>query len=190
MSAAQELFLKMGYERTTLRDIASHAGLTTGSIYHNFEGKDDIFAMICETGVASLLRRLRTARGLAERRSPTERLMALFDAYASFFLEERGYYEIIGQIQANPDRLVIHPEKLAGVSAAATEIIALVAKVVREINPGWDEVTAKEHALLLIAFAEGLLECNRKRLFHLGGVTSGAVRDLMARQIERALTAG
>ena len=37
-----EIFLKKGYEKTTLEEIAAELKMTKGSIYHYFEGKEDI----------------------------------------------------------------------------------------------------------------------------------------------------
>lgn len=42
IEAAADLFAERGYERTSLQDIASRAGLTTGAIYSNFRGKREV----------------------------------------------------------------------------------------------------------------------------------------------------
>ncbi|HIG0358533.1 TetR/AcrR family transcriptional regulator [Clostridium sporogenes] len=36
-------FTEKGFEKTSLREIASAAGLTTGAIYHHFKNKDELF---------------------------------------------------------------------------------------------------------------------------------------------------
>ncbi len=40
LKAAADLFIRVGYEATTVRDIAAQAGLTTGSLYHFFANKE------------------------------------------------------------------------------------------------------------------------------------------------------
>lgn len=43
LDTAQELFLKKGYEHTTVQDIIDNlGGLTKGAIYHHFKSKEDI----------------------------------------------------------------------------------------------------------------------------------------------------
>jgi AcrR family transcriptional regulator len=47
LSAAVEVFVEQGYEGARLQDIARAAGLTTGAVYANFRGKDELlFAAI------------------------------------------------------------------------------------------------------------------------------------------------
>ena len=42
ITVATELFHEYGYEKVSMREIAAAAGVTTGAIYHHFEGKQDI----------------------------------------------------------------------------------------------------------------------------------------------------
>lgn len=43
LEAAIMKFTEKGFEKTSLREIASAAGLTTGAIYHHFKNKDELF---------------------------------------------------------------------------------------------------------------------------------------------------
>jgi AcrR family transcriptional regulator len=43
VEAAAEVFLRYGYRKTTLDDIAEAAGLQKSSLYHYFENKDELF---------------------------------------------------------------------------------------------------------------------------------------------------
>jgi len=69
LDAALECFSTMGYDQTTLADIRSRAGASTGSIYHHFGSKEQIARSLYlegirqtqEAGVTALLR-TRTAR--------------------------------------------------------------------------------------------------------------------------------
>lgn len=44
VEAAAEVFAEQGYDRTRVQEIARRAGLTTGAIYANFEGKTELLA--------------------------------------------------------------------------------------------------------------------------------------------------
>ncbi len=48
LDAALELTRRQGFDRTTLQDIAAHAGVTTGSIYGNFKNRDDLFMALAQ----------------------------------------------------------------------------------------------------------------------------------------------
>ncbi|CAN5420104.1 hypothetical protein BH11CYA1_BH11CYA1_08970 [soil metagenome] len=46
VGAAEELFARYGYERTSIDDIARHLGIGKGSIYLDFRTKDDILVTV------------------------------------------------------------------------------------------------------------------------------------------------
>lgn len=43
LQAAGEVFAQRGYDRASLDDVATAAGLTKGAVYSSFAGKDDLF---------------------------------------------------------------------------------------------------------------------------------------------------
>jgi AcrR family transcriptional regulator len=43
LKAAGEVFAQRGYDRASLDDVATAAGLTKGAVYSSFAGKDDLF---------------------------------------------------------------------------------------------------------------------------------------------------
>lgn len=48
LDAAEEVFLEKGVARTSLEQIARHAGMTRGAVYWHFKNKADLFqAMLC-----------------------------------------------------------------------------------------------------------------------------------------------
>jgi len=46
LTAAKELFIMQGYKKTTILQIVERSGVLTGSIYHFFKNKEDIFKTI------------------------------------------------------------------------------------------------------------------------------------------------
>ena len=42
LEAAASLFIRKGYEETTMQDIMEESGLSKGAIYHHFAGKQEI----------------------------------------------------------------------------------------------------------------------------------------------------
>lgn len=43
---AAHYFEKHGYEKTTLRDIAKSVGLSTGAVFSQFKGKDELYQIV------------------------------------------------------------------------------------------------------------------------------------------------
>lgn len=79
IAAAKRLFSERGYERSTIRDIAKTAGMSTGAVFASFTDKSDLFVEIAEAEQAEL-RGLMTAAaaGLTGRAA----LVAMLEAAA------------------------------------------------------------------------------------------------------------
>ena len=78
LDAAVELAGQMGFQRMTIRDICSKAGVTTGAFYHHFSSKEDLL----NQGFSSLDDYLEAALAPYADASPLERLEALLRLYA------------------------------------------------------------------------------------------------------------
>ena len=49
VTAAAELFVKQGYHKTTVRQIATKAGLSMGGLYHHVHSKDSILSLVLDS---------------------------------------------------------------------------------------------------------------------------------------------
>jgi len=58
---AARLFRTKGYERTTVRDLASATGIQSGSIFHHFPSKNDILRTVMTEAITLNLTRMRQA---------------------------------------------------------------------------------------------------------------------------------
>ncbi|MGE0723472.1 MAG: TetR/AcrR family transcriptional regulator [Alphaproteobacteria bacterium] len=52
LDGALSCFLRQGYERTTIRDICRESGVSIGSVYHFFPGKEELAGELVSIGVA------------------------------------------------------------------------------------------------------------------------------------------
>ncbi|WP_210643580.1 MULTISPECIES: TetR/AcrR family transcriptional regulator [unclassified Pseudomonas] len=75
LQSAAHLFRNNGFERTTVRDLASAVGIQSGSIFHHFKSKDDILRAVMEETIRYNTALMRAA--LAEAGSVRERVLAL-----------------------------------------------------------------------------------------------------------------
>lgn len=78
LQAATELFRKQGFERTTVRDLASRIGIQSGSIFHHFPSKQAILCAVMEENIRISIARLEAAgAGEAE---PRQRLLKMVES--------------------------------------------------------------------------------------------------------------
>lgn len=75
LQTAAHLFRSKGYERTTVRDLASAVGIQSGSIFHHFKSKDEILKAVMEETILYNTALMRAA--LDEARGPRERVLGL-----------------------------------------------------------------------------------------------------------------
>ncbi len=59
LEASRRVFARRGFHGASLAEIAHEAGATTGAIYSNFDGKEDLFLALFEEHVASQNRKYR-----------------------------------------------------------------------------------------------------------------------------------
>jgi len=80
LASADELFYREGINNVGIDRILEHAGVAKASLYSTFGSKDELVRAYLEQRQET--RRARIERHLAGKRSPRERLLAIFDAQA------------------------------------------------------------------------------------------------------------
>jgi len=66
LEAARELIREKGYARTTLQDVASRAGMTSGAIYGNFKNRDELFVSLAEAHWAPIRPKVKAGASFAD----------------------------------------------------------------------------------------------------------------------------
>lgn len=82
LDCAARLFRQKGYERTTVRDIASAVGIQSGSIFHHFSCKEDILEAVMSEAMVYFIDKLRDAIAAAE--GPEDKLLACIRSELQF----------------------------------------------------------------------------------------------------------
>jgi AcrR family transcriptional regulator len=84
------IFNRKGYAGTSLSDIIEATGLTKGSIYGNFENKDEVAIAVYKHNIQALEKRLADAMG--DKKSASEKLIAFTEYYRTNWKKmfERG----------------------------------------------------------------------------------------------------
>lgn len=91
LDAAAWLFLERGYTDTTLRDIASAAGVKAGSIYYHFASKDEMLTKILDEGIARITAAVEAALADHAGASHAERIEAAIRAHLVALFEHGPY---------------------------------------------------------------------------------------------------
>ncbi len=80
LSAAEQVFARVGYEKAQVEEIAEAAGFSKGALYAHFKSKEELFLALYETKTASSLAKLRHALDSAPTRD------GKIDAFRSFYV--------------------------------------------------------------------------------------------------------
>ena len=66
VAAAARVFARRGYHRATVEEIAAEAGFSTGAVYSNFEGKEELFMAIADRQVEARVAEIEAVAAAAE----------------------------------------------------------------------------------------------------------------------------
>jgi AcrR family transcriptional regulator len=171
LAKARELFLSLGYHKTSMRGIAQAAGISTGPLYFHFQSKAEVFFHICCEAFDMLLADFR--REAAGEEHAGLRLRKMYHAYQEFYYHEPQLFEIMHQ-PTDPSAGIDLPEKLQQtLKQKSLELVQIMALVIREgVARGELRPVEPRHlALYLHSVAEGVFLNNRTGIFELCGVS-------------------
>ena len=93
LTVASELFAKKGFEATSIRDIATAAGMMSGSLYYHFTSKEDLYIAVQDASISKIFNAVSGAIvGIAD---PWERLEAAAIAHAEAILDRSGFRVLV-----------------------------------------------------------------------------------------------
>ena len=93
LDAAERVFGRSGFHDATVREIATDAEFSTGTLYNLFENKDDVFTHVMDRKGQGLLEALHAAIDQAD--SPIDQLHALAEAQLEYYSLHRDFYRLI-----------------------------------------------------------------------------------------------
>jgi AcrR family transcriptional regulator len=174
--AARPLFEARGYAEVSAEEIAHAAGVTRGALYHQFDGKLELFAVVFEQVEAEIAERIGAAVApvesedmvaalhvgvdawLAASAEPAVHRLVLIEAPAALGWERwrdigrrHGAGLVEGGVQAAIDAGVIAPQPVGPVShvlLGALEEAVLYAARAEDRATATEEVRAALHALI------------------------------------------
>jgi AcrR family transcriptional regulator len=155
LDSAAALFATQGFNGTSVALIAKHAGVTTGAIYSNFSGKNDLFAAVVERHMGRQIEEYRSLYSAGG--SAADRMQSGADRWMALVTEQPDYFALFVEVWRvalrEPDirrRLRRAYRKLIG------ELAELIAEGSPEVQPDFDDETAERFALIVCSLADGL----------------------------------
>ena len=100
LTAALDLFRRRGFEQTTMREIASEAGVALGSAYYYFESKEALVMAFYEHANEEMSVQIEAA--LAGAKGLDSRLRAILDAKFEYFAPNRLFLGALARHAADP----------------------------------------------------------------------------------------
>src|SRR5271167_2838853 len=154
LQAARSVFARSGFHGASVEEVASEAGFSTGALYSNFSGKEDLFLVLMEREIDEHAREISDA--VRERASMSERATG-------------GARQWMKMIQREPEVLLLFMEfwaygvrdanvrpKVAARFAQMRELLTkLIADGVREFDLELD-IPAEQLAVAIDALADGI----------------------------------
>jgi len=93
LTVASELFAAKGFEATSIRDIATAAGMMSGSLYYHFASKEDLYIAVQDASISKIFNAVEHAiPGIAD---PWERLEAAAIAHVEAMLDRSGFRVLV-----------------------------------------------------------------------------------------------
>jgi AcrR family transcriptional regulator len=136
VAAATELFSKQGFYRTTIKEIASLAGISSGLVYQYVREKDDVLLLVILDVVDAYAREI--PKALAGLEDPIERLLATIDAYCRVVDRRRAAtvlaYRSTKSLSRDRRRLIQQRELETNRMIADAIVDCIRNRLVRKIN--------------------------------------------------------
>ena len=187
LTAARSVFANRGFHGASVEEIASEAGFSTGALYSNFDGKEDLFLVLMEREIEEHAREIeeavRARSSVAERATGgARRWMTMIEREPEVLLL---FMEFWAYGVRDPD---MRPKVAARFAQAREVLTALIADSVRDFDLELD-LPAEQLAIAIDALADGIA---RQKLAHPDAVPDelmGRVLSLLFAAVTRPAAA-
>jgi len=127
LAAAHATFVRLGYDRATIRDIAREAGVAQGLMYNYFRSKDDLLREVFRAGARDVAEALGAADADG---TPAEQLERVIRRSFDIVRERRDFWLLNYMLRFQPRTAAWLGEKMmAWADAVRGQLAALLRKV-------------------------------------------------------------
>ncbi|MEA2348862.1 MAG: hypothetical protein QOG62_2649 [Thermoleophilaceae bacterium] len=153
LNAAEQVFAERGYHAASVDEVAEKAGFSTGALYSNFEGKEDLFLALFERQVT--LQAARVAASVADQPSIAERARSGAAEWVEYLQREPQtmmlYIEFWAYAVRNPEVRERYAQRYARVRDVTT---AMIVRGAEEFGVEL-ALPAEQLAMAVDAYADG-----------------------------------
>lgn len=103
LGIAKERFASVGFEATTMRSIASRAGVTLPTIYHYFDDKANLYLQACMATFAPRAERAQRAFARSAA-SEEQKILRFFIDLATDLLEDEHFFKLLHREMIDQDQ--------------------------------------------------------------------------------------
>jgi AcrR family transcriptional regulator len=154
LSAARVIFARSGFHGASVEEIASEAGFSTGALYSNFDGKEDLFLVLMAREIDEHAREISEAVG--ERASVAERATGGARRWMTMIEREPELLLLFMEFWAYGVRdAEIRPKVAAQFARMRQVLTTLVADGAREFDLEL-AIPAEQLAVAIDALADGI----------------------------------
>src|SRR6202165_3661254 len=154
LAAARSVFARSGFHGASVEEIASKAGFSTGALYSNFDGKEDLFLVLMEREIDEHAREISEA--VRARASVAERATGGARRWMTMIEREPELLLLLMEFWAYGVRDAEIRPKVAAQFAHMREVLTrLIAESVREFDLELD-IPAEQLGIAIHALADGI----------------------------------
>jgi AcrR family transcriptional regulator len=154
LAAARRVFARSGFHGASVDEIASTAGFSTGALYSNFDGKEDLFLILMEREIDEHAREISEA--VRRRASVSERATGGARQWMTMIEREPDLLLLLMEFWAYGVRDAQIRPKVAAQFAHMREVLTkLIAESVREFDLELD-IPPEQLAVAIDALADGI----------------------------------
>lgn len=154
LAAARSAFASSGFHGASVDEIASRAGFSTGALYSNFDGKEDLFLVLMEREIEEHSREI--ARAVNVRHSVAERATGGAQQWMTMIEREPELLLLFTEFWAYGVRdAEVRPKVAARFAQVRRMLTRLIEDGVREFELEL-EIPAEQLAIAIDALADGI----------------------------------
>jgi AcrR family transcriptional regulator len=155
IEAAARVFAARGFHGASVEAVAEEAGYSTGAVYSNFSGKEELFLAVLDEHIERRLSAVRDAIASAD--GPRERARAGARNWIEFLEANPDWYPLFIEFWAYAQRdPTLRAELAERFRAFPRENARLLREGLTEIGMTVDEEVIAQAGLLLTALSDGL----------------------------------
>jgi AcrR family transcriptional regulator len=154
LDAARTVFASSGFHGASVEEIASSAGYSTGALYSNFDGKEDLFLVLMEREIEEHAREI--AEAVAKRDSVAGRATGGAQVWMTMIEREPALLLLFMEFWAYGVR---EPDVRPKVAARFAQVRQLLTRLIADSAREFDlelQIPAEELAIAIDGLADGI----------------------------------